>query len=389
MRSDRSAGHIVTFAETLNGGGVERVMLRLARGWLAQRRCVTILIGTRGGPLEAEIPAGAGLIEIGRGGFPALRPPCALLARLDPDLLFCPGSHYTSTMLGCRLAGVRAPIVAKISNALARRNWPALVAWGNRRWLRSQPRFIDHFVAMTPAMAAQAERALGIGPPRLSVIANPPVIAPAQAGAALAVPLPAGPLLVGVGRLEPQKRWDRLIGAIPALAARAVRLVIVGEGSARAMLEAQIAALGLGDRVVLAGYAADPSPWLRRATAAVLTSDFEGVPNVLREALALGTPVVATDSSVAVREIVASPAQGSVVPLGDDAALVAALDYWLAAGRARPEPVPPVGIDAPERYLALFDAVVQAQPAGLTRSGWAAAKPGSACAAASAATSLG
>lgn len=367
-------------------------MLRLASGWLAQGRRVTILIGTRGGPLEAEIPPGARLIEIGAGGFPALRPPRALLAGLDPDLLFCPGSHYTSTMLWCRLAGVRAPIVTKISNALARADWHRLTAWGNRLWLRTQPRFIDHFVAMTPTMATQAERELGVAPHRLSVIANPPTIAgPAERGGSAGPrpPLPAGPLLVGVGRLEPQKRWDRLIGAIPALAARAVRLVIVGEGSARAMLEAQIAALGLGDRVVLAGYATDPSPWLRRATAAVLTSDFEGVPNVLREALALGTPVVSTESSVAVREIVATPAQGSVVPVGDDAALVAALDYWLAPGRARPDPVPLAGVDAPERYLALFDAMLQAQPAGFTRSGWAAAKPGSACAAPSAATSLG
>jgi glycosyltransferase involved in cell wall biosynthesis len=138
------------------------------------------------------------------------------------------------------------------------------------------------------------------------------------------------------------------------LADPSIRLLILGEGSARAALEAQVALLGLGARVRLAGHAADPIPALAGAALAVLTSDYEGVPGVLREALAVGTPVVSTDSSVAVREIVASPALGSVVPRGDPAALVAAIDHWLSPGAVRPAPLVEGG-DPIADYLALFD----------------------------------
>ena len=160
--------------------------------------------------------------------------------------------------------------------------------------------------------------------------------------------------------MEPQKRWDRLLAALPRLADREIRLVILGEGAAREELEAQVAALGLSERVSMPGHAGDPLPALAGATLAVLTSDFEGVPGVLREALSVGTPVVTTESSVAVREIVTSPELGSVVDREDMDGLVAALDHWLAPGRARPVPVAAAG-DPIADYLALFDRLVSSR----------------------------
>ena len=160
--------------------------------------------------------------------------------------------------------------------------------------------------------------------------------------------------ILGVGRLEPQKRWDRLIAAMPRLG---VPLVILGEGSARAALKAQVAALGLAARVHLPGHVADPLPAMAGAAVLALTSDFEGVPGVLREALSVGTPVVATDCSRAVAEIVGDPTLGTIVPLDDSVALVAALDHWLVA--ERPAPVPQPGADSALRYLALFDRLVR------------------------------
>ena len=89
------------------------------------------------------------------------------------------------------------------------------------------------------------------------------------------------------------------------------------------------------------------------AAVLALPSDYEGVPGVLREALSVGTPVVATASSPAVREIVGDARLGTVVAPEDAAGLAAALNHWLVA--PRPAPVPQPGGDSAARYLRLFD----------------------------------
>jgi glycosyltransferase involved in cell wall biosynthesis len=112
--------------------------------------------------------------------------------------------------------------------------------------------------------------------------------------------------------------------------------------------------LGLQGRVELPGYAANPTPAIAAASVLALTSDFEGVPSVLREALAQGTPVVATDCSVAIREIVGSPDLGTIVPCGDVDAIEAALNDWLSGDRAAFAPVALPGADSAQKYLQLF-----------------------------------
>jgi glycosyltransferase involved in cell wall biosynthesis len=354
MLSPHSPSKILAFASSLQGGGVERALLRLVAGWVAAGQRVTLVLAGGGGPLAAEMPKGVELIELNTTHLGLHRALPDVVRRVAPEIVFCPGNHYTSCAAWLRLRLGRAcpVIVAKVSNRLARDDQRFPVAQGYRAWLRMHPAFVDHLVAMTPAMAAETIATTGMSADRVSVIANPPApILPGQA----TIPLPGARYLLGVGRLAPQKRWDRLIAALPDIAARDIQLMILGEGDSRPELEAQIAALGLGDRVRLPGYSANPRPALERAAALVLTSDFEGVPGVLQEALAVGTPVVATESSVAIREIVANPTLGSVVPVDDRAALVSALDHWLAPGQPRPDPVPERGVDSVERYLQLFE----------------------------------
>lgn len=349
------AQHIMTFAQTLQGGGVERAQLRLAAGWLAAGRRVTLVIGDSSGPLSAELPAGIDLIEIGSRRYMALFAAVPRYARaLRPDILFCPGNHYTSAAAAASIALGRhgAPMIAKISNRLDRGDHRLLIAQGYGAWLKAHPWFIDHFVAMSTASKTEAMAAMGLPSSRVSVIANPPA---RHIPNAAPVALPATRFLLGVGRLVPQKRWDRLIRVMPMLRDASLRLVILGEGVERERLERLVSELGLGHRVTLPGHAADPIPAIERAEAVVLTSDFEGVPGVLREALAHGTPVVATDASVGVREVVHAPALGTVVPVDDPAALATALEHWLVPGRARPAPVPPPGEHAPLDYLRVMD----------------------------------
>jgi len=324
-----------------------------------------LVLGESAGPLVAEIPAGVELIGLNSSYLGLMRALPGIVASSAPAIIFCAGNHYSSmaAWLRVRLGRDCPVIVAKVSNRLDRIDQHFPVDQAYRGWLRWHPMFIDHVVAMSPAMRDEAVRMMQIAPERVSVIANPPTRGPAVT---LPGPSPiAGErFLLGVGRLSQQKRWDRLIDAMPGVAQRDTRLLILGEGEQRLALESQVAALGLRARVDLPGYAPDPQPALAGAAALVLTSDFEGVPGVLQEALALGTPVVATESSVAIREIIASPSQGSVVPAGDHQALVAAIDHWLEPGRPRPDPVPERGTDSVGRYLELFERLIFARQRG-------------------------
>jgi len=138
----------------------------------------------------------------------------------------------------------------------------------------------------------------------------------------------SGDYIIHIGRFNRQKRHDRLLKAFAKVRAD-VRLVLLGEGRLEKAIRAQIAELGLGERVLLPGFRPNPYPLLRHAKALVLSSDFEGLPTVILEALSLGTPVVTTDCPSGIREIL-DPASPSLVPLHDTAALTRAIEGALA-----------------------------------------------------------
>lgn len=152
----------------------------------------------------------------------------------------------------------------------------------------------------------------------------------------------AGDFVIGaVGRLEPQKRFDLLLEAFARIASERadVRLLIAGEGSLRPALEAQIAQLGLGDRCRLLGHCADIPLFHHALDLFVQSSVYEGTPNVVLEAMALETPVVATTAG-GTAELVRDGIDGLLVPPGSVEALVAALnraigDPGATAGRCQ------------------------------------------------------
>lgn len=120
-----------------------------------------------------------------------------------------------------------------------------------------------------------------------------------------------------VGRLEPQKRFDLLLEAFAVVHARRpnTRLFIVGDGSQRDPLAAQIGALGLTESCTLVGHTNDVRPSYHAFDLFVQSSDYEGTPNTVLEAMALETPIVATDAG-GTAELVHDGVHGRIVPIG-------------------------------------------------------------------------
>ncbi|HET7873038.1 MAG TPA: glycosyltransferase [Terriglobales bacterium] len=165
----------------------------------------------------------------------------------------------------------------------------------------------DRIVCLSEAMRQEFNERFGIGTEKLVHIYNPVDQARIRADAA-AAPNPycgEGPHIVAAGRLRREKGFDLLIDALP-LVRRDVpgaQVTILGEGPEARALKEQVRGLGLDSAVHFAGFQQNPFNYFTHADVFVLPSRLEGMPNALLEALALDTPVVATECVEAIREL--------------------------------------------------------------------------------------
>jgi glycosyltransferase involved in cell wall biosynthesis len=194
----------------------------------------------------------------------------------------------------------------------------------------------DGITAVSQGIAEDLVCSFGLPRERVTTIYNP-VVTPellAQAQAPLDHPWfapDAPPVILGVGRLHPQKDFPTLLRAFARVrAVRVVRLVILGEGEQRAALQQLVAELGLTKDVALPGFVGNPFAYMARAGVFVLSSAYEGLPGVLIQALACGCPVVSTDCPSGPGEILEQGAYGPLVGVGDVAALAQAMLALLA-----------------------------------------------------------
>jgi glycosyltransferase involved in cell wall biosynthesis len=302
------------------------------------------------------------------------------LLRERADVIFCPGLTYTAPCVVAKLVlGRRCPpVLVKVSNDLDRPDIGRLLQWPYRAWLWAQGRLLDQFVAIGPPMRGPVARALRVEPERVSVVPDP-ALSQAQLEALsrprdkeIAGRAGGGRRFLAVGRLAPQKNLPLLVDAFARLATSEDRLVIAGEGPCRAALERRVSRLGLAAQVSMPGHVSDVAKLYRNADALVLSSDYEGVPGVVIEALAAGLPIAATSCCDSMRWLLGEGRYGTLAPCGDAAALAGAMEQ--ACGRV----IPRNGLAAfvstftLERaaggYLALLGRVC-ATPAGVRRKG--------------------
>ena len=187
----------------------------------------------------------------------------------------------------------------------------------------------DALVANSAALADRSSRYFHLSNQTVKIIFNPIDFDRIDAASSEPLEIPVvceRPIILTVGRLARQKRLDILIEAFAEVRrAMPAALWICGEGPLRERLQRRIAALGLHDAVTLWGFQPNPHALMRRATVFVLTSDFEGLPNALLEAQALGLPVVSTRCPTGPDEIVEDGVTGDLVPPGDAKAVARAI----------------------------------------------------------------
>jgi glycosyltransferase involved in cell wall biosynthesis len=134
------------------------------------------------------------------------------------------------------------------------------------------------------------------------------------------------PVILAAGRLVPQKDFTTLIQAFARVRReRPARLLILGDGEQRDALLALAAECGVRDDVDLPGFDPNPFAAMRAASAFVLSSRYEGLPGVLIQAMACGARVVSTDCPSGPREVLEGGRWGTLVPVGDVAALATAV----------------------------------------------------------------
>ena len=326
----------------LIGGGAERSMLSIIDAIDQRRFAPTLILFTD--RRDHEPPAGVPIIVLsGSAPFSVLRLVSRVreLARVVKreriDLL-------VSFLIGPNVVAIGAAKLAGVPVVIGERSAPQTVLSDANPHLRFRglwsrlvrliyPR-ASYIVTNTAGARAELAAFLNVPPAKATVIPNPLDLD--RVAALAAEPLDAGiawppdPVLVHVGRFTHAKDHDTLLTAFARIRSRrAAALVLVGDGEDEAQVRARCAELGLGSDVIFTGFTRNPYRYLARATISVLTSRFEGLPNVLIESMALGVPIVSTACQFGPVEILGDNEYGILTPVGDADAFARAVEALL------------------------------------------------------------
>jgi glycosyltransferase involved in cell wall biosynthesis len=356
---------LALFVSFSGRGGVERMMVNLAGGLVDAGLSPDMLLLKADQRSVTTLPSGVRVIELGARhsllSVPALarylrsERPVALLAAKDRAI--------KAAVVARRLARVPTRVIGRlgttVSAALEGRSGLKRQLWyGSMRLFYPHT---DRIVAVSQGVADDIRRITGLPEQHVRVVPNP-VWTPSLMTLAGEEPNhpwltpPTIPVILGVGRLTRQKDFPTLMLAFARLRReRPCRLIILGEGQQRSRLLALARELGIEQHLSLPGFVINPYAYMARANLFVLSSLWEGSPNALTEALALGVPVVSTDCPSGPREILQGGRYGRLVDMEDIDTLAKAmaetLEHPLPRGVLQ-EAVQPYALEASVRgYL--------------------------------------
>ena len=326
---------IAIFHPYFADGGIERTTLLLAEEFARRGHEVDVVTIRPSGPFLERFGGLVTLTDLGARRVLTSVPRLAgYLRRRRPDLFI---SHQGYANIAAAWAHCIARSRSKL--VLSERVDPlAQPGSGSRlrRWLVRRAYRRAHVIAANSQGTAQSlAELLGIPDERVAVIYNPTLGPTTGNNLDELAKEPPGhpwledegpPVVLGAGRLTQQKDFATLLRAF-ALVRRdnQARLVILGEGEERTALEALAMDLGIAEDVALPGFTVNPYAAMARAAVFVLSSRWEGLGNVLIEAQAVGTPVVATDCPSGPCEVLMGGEAGLLVPVGGPEAMAEAV----------------------------------------------------------------
>ena len=304
-------------------GGSDRVAAYLANGFRAAGMEVELTVLCRGGEVEdhlLDLVDDIPVVYLGRASgsrawdlvrtFPAL---VRHLRRLAPAAVVSTANNTAlASAFALKAASLRkARLLLKTTNPIASSRHRGFLK-ALRRWSYA---LIFRWTDQVWTLSADESEEMRQAFPRFAAIfrdVHNPYVTSAMLAPATAATPGSGKIVISIARLTEQKRLDRLLAAFAKVQDKNARLLILGEGEDRAALERQVAELQLEDRVSMPGYVPDVAAALHQADLFVLTSDYEGLPAAVLEAMAANCPVLCTDCFPAARTLL-SKADGCAI----------------------------------------------------------------------------
>lgn len=324
-----AAAHIGIVLHDFSSGGSERIAIRLGNAWAASGRRVTLFCGSEDGVLRALVGPMVAVVcvrpETRRSAISRLLLAIRLnrvLASAKVDVLFAPGNYH---LLVCALLGRmnrHLPLVCKLSNPVRPNRAMSKLERMFERGVALAAAPIDTLIAMSAMLHDEARLAF---PGAVIETIAEPVLNDDFAANTIRGPAKSKTILCA-GRLAAQKDFGLALAAFAQLdPALGFELKLLGTGPLKAELLAKAEQLGIASRVDFAGYVPDIASNLKQSRLFLMTSQFEGYPAVLIEALAAGVPVVTTKCSPAIAEVIPARNFGEIVDSRDPAEIAKAI----------------------------------------------------------------
>ena len=339
----RRAGPIAYFIPSLETGGAERVGLEIIRQLIRRGVAVDLIVTRSGGEFWNSIPAGARVVDLkswkiesySLGVLTALPALVLYLKRRRPAVLISTlGVSDIVSLIAKKYFLRDLKLIARHENCFSLQRKNEKIGIYNRllKWLFP---VADAVVAVSNDAAEDLRNCVPLAAESVTYVPNPVVTAALLEQAR--IPLkhtwlddPAVPVITACGRLVFQKDYPTLLKAFADLRrSRNARLIILGKGPDKPQLVNLAQELGIQTDVEFADFQSNPFTYISQSQVFVLSSRFEGLPTVLIEALACGTPVVATDCLTGPREILEGGKWGALTPVGDWKAMSKAIQGTL------------------------------------------------------------